>query len=218
MTESTSLRLIRETTFVVVDFETVTPKGRPPEPLEFAAMQLLPGLVLDLTFRCSWLIRPPADAPLTAFDTRQTGIRAQDIADAPDAATVLRQFDAGLRPDVHVLVAHHARYEAAIFQRFAACCPQATALPFLDTVALGKQIAPGLANYQLDTLAQHFHLAIPTNRHRALPDVELTIQVLHHLLAQYLEKRPQATIIDLLRLAGITPLLTSEELVQMQLW
>lgn len=218
MRENTLLPLVRETAFVVVDFETVTPRGRPPEPLELAAMRLLPGLVLDQAFQFSRLIRPPADAPLTAFDTQQTGIREQDIADAPDAATILHRFDECLGQELPVLVAHNARYEAAIFQRFAVCCPQAAALSFLDTVALGKYFVPGLANYKLDTLSQHFHLPIPANRHRALPDVELTIQLLQHLLRGYLEKVPQATMIDLLRIGGIKPPPAPEELVQISLW
>src|SRR5258707_15877696 len=125
MRESAFLPLVRDPTFVVVDFETVTPRGRPPEPLELAAVRLLPGLVLDPAFQFSRLIRPPDDAPLTTFDTQQTGIGAHDIADAPDAATVLRQFDACLGQEHPLLVAHNARYEAAIFQRFAPYCPQA---------------------------------------------------------------------------------------------
>ena len=218
MNSNSLLPLIVEMTFLVVDFETVTPKGRPPEPLELAAMRLGPGLVLDPTFCFSELIRPPADAPLTAFDTQQTGIRAQDITDAPDAATVLRHFDEHLGHELPVLVAHHARYEAAIFQRFARHCPQAAALSFLDTVALGKHIAPGLANYQLDTLAQSFHLALPANRHRALPDVELTIRVLLCLLRLLLERTPQATVVDLLQMAGITRESAPASLVQSSLW
>jgi DNA polymerase-3 subunit epsilon len=210
--------VIPETPFVIVDFETVTPKGRPPEPLELAAMRLGPGLVVDPTFQFSRLIRPPADAPLTAFDSQQTGICVQDIADAPDAATVLGQFDASLGQERPVLVAHNARYEAAIFQRFAASCPQTTSLSFLDTVALGKQVVPGLPNYKLDTLAQHFRLPIPRDRHRALPDVELTIQVLQRLLQRYLEQTPQSTIADLLHLGGIKRPEAAEELVQISLW
>lgn len=186
------LPLVTDMTFVVVDFETVTPKGRPPEPLELAALRLEPGLVLDPTCCFSWLIRPPADAPLTEFDTRQTGIRAQDIVDAPDAATVLHRFDEHLGHELPVLVAHNARYEAAIFRRFAHHCPQAAALSFLDTVALSKHMVPGLPNYKLDTLAHHFGLAIPADRHRALPDVALTLQVLLRLLRLSLDHAPQA--------------------------
>ncbi len=218
MRETAFLSLVRETAFVVVDFETVTPKGRPPEPLELAAMRLLPGLVVDPHFQFSELIRPPTDAPLTAFDTRQTGIREQDIADAPGAATILHRFDMCLGQERPLLVAQNARYEAAIFQRFAACCPQVATLSFLDTMALGKHLVPGLINYTLDTLARHFQLAIPANRHRALPDVELTIQILQHLLQGYLEKAPQATIVDLLRIGGIKPPPAPEEPVQISLW
>lgn len=218
MREHPIVPLVRDATFVVVDFETVTPKGRPPEPLELAAMRLVPGLMVDPAFQFSQLMHPPADAPLTAFDTQQTGIRAQDIADAPDAATALRHFDKCLGQEVPILVAHNARYEAAIFQRFSAFCPRAAALSFLDTVTFGKHLIPGLPNYKLDTLAQHFQLAIPIHRHRALPDVELTIQVLQRLLHMLLEQAPQATIVDALRMAGLKSPPAREEPIQISLW
>lgn len=218
MREHSFLPLVRDTIFLVVDFETVTPKGRPPEPLELAAMRLLPGLVVDPAFQFSRLIRPPADAPLTVFDTQQTGIRAQDIADAPDAITVLRHFDECLGQNDLILVAHNARYEAAIFQRFSACCPQASTRSFLDTVALGKYLEPGLPNYKLDTLAHHFRLSIPAHRHRALPDVELTIQILRRLLQHSMEKAPQATVADVLRTAGLASPQAKEEPTQISLW
>jgi DNA polymerase-3 subunit epsilon len=131
---------------------------------------------------------------------------------------VLRQFDEHLTKAGIVLVAHNACYEAAIIQRFAPHCPQAAALSFLDTVALGKHLAPGLPNYQLDTLAQHFHLTLPAQRHRALPDVELTIQVLLRLLQLSLERDPRVALADLLHLTGIKPRQTPEGPVQISLW
>lgn len=214
----TERQLVTETPFLVLDFETVTPAGRPPEPLELAALRLAPGLTIDPAVRRSWLIHPPADAPLTAFDTRQTGIRVQDIEHAPDVLTVLRAFDGLLQADTPVLVAHHAHYEAAIVRRFATACPHAAALPFLDTVVLGKYLVPGLKNYQLDTLAQHFGLPLPAQRHRALPDVELTAQVFLNLLRLCLERSPRMTIRQLLRMAGITRERWQDTPAQMQLW
>lgn len=204
MTEQPSHQLVTEAPFVVLDFETVTPAGRSPEPMELATMRLAPGLTIDLDFRLSWLICPPADVPLTAFDTRQTGIRTQDIEHAPNAATVLRAFDERLQAETPLVVAHNAHYEAAIVQRSAAVCPHVATLPFLDTVALGKYFVPSLDNYKLDTLAQHFGLPIPAQRHRALPDVELTVQIFLRLLHQHLERLPQMTVTNLLQIAGIT--------------
>jgi len=209
---------VTDVPFLIIDFETTTPVGRPPEPLELAALRLAPGPAIDPDFRVSWLIRPPADAPLTAFDTRQTGIREQDIEHAPDALTVLGTFDGRLRDEAPILVAHNAHYEAALLRRFAHACPRASRLPFLDTVALGKHLVPGLRDYKLDTLARHFSLPIPANRHRALPDVELTALIFLQLLRLRLERFPRTTVPDLLRVAGLKRQAVQDAPAQMQLW
>ncbi|BCL79641.1 3`-5` exonuclease [Ktedonobacteria bacterium brp13] len=196
-----NVQLIKEVSFVVFDFETVTPTGRPPEPLELAAISLAPGLSIDQAESQSWLIKPPKEAPLTPFDTQQTGIRRQDIQDAPSASTVLEEFDHWLPRGTVMLVAHNARYDTAIVHRFERNCPYAASLPYVDTLALGKHLVPHLSNYKLDTLANHFALPIPTQRHRALPDVKVTAHIFLHLIS-LLASGSQTTIADLLHLAG----------------
>jgi DNA polymerase-3 subunit epsilon len=183
--------------FVVVDFETVTPKGRPAEPIELAAMRIGPGLRTDPQFRFSRLIKPPDGAPITSFDTAQTGIRWEDVRDAPTASVVLTDLENRLGDQGYLLVAQNARYEAGIIARFADVCPRMAATPFLDTVALAKQILPGLANYRLDSLAAHFRIAVPPGRHRALPDVELTARVFLGLLMSpgAMERLPDVAVL-----------------------
>ena len=58
-------------TFMVIDFETVTPKGVPPEPIQLGLVQI-DNLEISQTKRKSWFIKPPDFAPLTKFDTQQT--------------------------------------------------------------------------------------------------------------------------------------------------
>jgi len=193
---------IEATSFIIIDFETVTPKGFPPEPIELGARRLTAGLCIDPSFVVSAFINPPVHAPLTPFDIQQTGIQESDLRHKPSASFVLAACNARLPEGGHVLVAHNARYEAAILQRYEVFCPRLAAMPFLDTVALGKYLVKGLPNYQLNTLARHFALPIPSQRHRALPDVELTAKVLLRLL----ELRREAhlvTLADLLRVAGL---------------
>jgi len=213
-------RQIEEISFIVVDFETVTPKGHPPEPIELGAMRVSKGLHIDSSFAMSWLIKPPEHAPLTAFDTQQTGIGWQDLRDRPAAQVSLAEFEVLLQEDEYVLVAHNASYEAAIFQRYAYVCPRVAAMLCIDTVALGKLLAPGLANYKLDTLADHFSLPIPLARHRALPDVELTGQIFLRLLATRAGAHSSiTTIADLKRVAGLKGSFQQQKLpVQMGLF
>ncbi len=188
--------------FVVLDFETVTPKGRPPEPIELAAMRITPGLVVDSNFDVNWLIRPPAGAPITTFDTAQTGIRWEDVEDAPSVAFVLTQFQSVLGDCNPVLVAQNAKYEAAIIRRLSEYCSAVARMPFVDTIALAKYLIPRLDNYKLDSLARHLSITIPQHRHRALPDVELTLRIFLRLL--HTGKHQGITkIIDLRRVADI---------------
>ena len=196
-------REVGAVTFVVLDFETVTPKGRPPEPIELAALRILPGLVTDPTFKFDRLIKPPDGAPITSFDTAQTGIRAQDVERAPDASTVLREFDQLFQGMPCVLVAQNARYEASILQRFALDCPAAAALAIIDTVTLAKHVCPGLPNYKLNTLAQRFAIPVPVQRHRALPDVELTVSVFKSLVTEARTAPGLSTIAELEHVAVV---------------
>jgi len=194
---------IEETSFVILDFETVTPKGRPPEPIELAAMRINPGLHIDSQFKFDSLIKPPEGAPITPFDTAQTGIVWEDVRDAALAAAVLAQLEAVLRHNEYIMVAQNARYEATIISRFSKDCPHVARMPFIDTVALAKHLVPGLPDYKLDTLANHLSVDIPVQRHRALPDVEMTVQIFLRLLEIAQTTSKIVRVIDLKHVAGI---------------
>lgn len=194
---------VDEAYYVVLDFETVTPKGRPPEPIELAAMRIMPGRELDKEFKVDRLIRPPEGASITPFDTAQTGIRWEDVRNAPTVNPVLKELERRLEGIEYVMVAQNARYEAAIIRRFSSECPRVSKMLFVDTVALAKHLLSGLQNYKLDTLASHFSIPIPVHRHRALPDVQITVQVFLQLLKLGLSVKKIRTVGDLRRTSGI---------------
>lgn len=80
-----------ETTFMVIDFEATTPPGARPEPIDVAAMWLTAadGTPRPIGRRFQALIKPPAHAPVTDMDTRQTAITAEMVARQPSAHDVL---------------------------------------------------------------------------------------------------------------------------------
>ncbi len=90
-------------TFIVIDFEALTPAGRPAEPTEIAAITLAcqDGQLAERT-RFGELIRPPAEVPVTAFDQRVTGITAQMLASARPPALVLADLDQHLLDTVRM--------------------------------------------------------------------------------------------------------------------
>jgi len=173
---------IDEVSFLVVDFETVTPKGRPPEPIELAALTIKKGLKLDESLSVEWLIQPPYGAPITRFDTAQTGITWEHVKNKPFIETILCEFEKLLLEDDYIIVAQNAKYEAAIFRRFETLCPSFSKMQFIDTILLAKSLLPNLANYKLDTLATFFSIPLPVDRHRALPDIKITAKVLLGLI------------------------------------
>lgn len=168
----------RATTFVVIDFETTTPPGHRPEPIDVAALHLrvqAGGLVE--TGRFSALMSPPHHAPVTRFDTAQTGITAQMVVKQPSANEVLATLDATLSEPPYLLVAHNAPTEAGIVFDYRDRCPRLAASPFLDTVRLARAAYPELASHTLDMLMRHLNIPQPIDRHRALPDARITAKL-----------------------------------------
>jgi DNA polymerase-3 subunit epsilon len=193
-------------TLVVLDFEGLTPAGRPAEPIEVAALALRPtGGRLAEAGRFEALIRPPADVPVTAMDVQQTGITAKMLATAEPAATVMARLDAHLIAPPYRIVAHHASTEAGLIAHQAAHCPHLASTPLLDTVRLARAVLPGLGSYRLDNLLGYYGIPKPADRHRAMPDVEVTAQVLARLLADGCAAGRWRTLLDLDATAGMQP-------------
>ncbi|MEV4708695.1 3'-5' exonuclease [Actinoplanes sp. NPDC049316] len=193
------------TRFVIIDFEGTTPAGCPAEPIEVGAVILRPTpRRMECVSRFEALIRPPAHAPLTEADTRQTGITARMLDDRPAAPAVLAGLDPLLTDPPYLLVAHHAATEAGILRRYAHACPS-TAAPMLDTLALAKRCRPGLASYALDALLTFYGMAIPAGRHRALADAEVTGHLQIRLLADGARAHRWCRLDQLRDLAGEPP-------------
>ncbi|MFF4344930.1 PolC-type DNA polymerase III [Kitasatospora sp. NPDC001540] len=193
-------------TLVVVDFEGLTPPGRPQEPTEVAALALRPerGRLVEVG-RFESLIRPPDDVPVTARSAGLSGITAQMLAAAAPAAVVMARLDAHLTAPPYRLVAHHAPTEAGMIARQAAHCPRLAATPLLDTIRLAKALLPGLGSYRLDHLLAHHAIARPADRHRAMPDVTVTARLLERLLTDGCATNRWRTLLDLDAAAGLPP-------------
>lgn len=127
-------------------------------------------------------MHPPQHAPLTRFDTEQTGITPAMLAGQPDATTVLAKLDARLDQPPYLLVAHNAPTEAGILYDYRTHCPRLASTDFLDTVRLARHAYPDLPSHRLDVLIHHLGIAWPADRHRAMPDVEVTAEVFRRVL------------------------------------
>ncbi len=169
---------LRDVTLVVIDFEYTTPVGAAPGPIE-VAVQAVRARDEKLERTTAWesLMRPPADAPLTAFDSAQTGITPAMLADQPPAGEVLAALDRRFTAGPYVLVAHHAPAEAKILSAYREHCPNLARIDLIDTVRLARNRYPELPKHRLDDLLRHLSIPTPANRHRAMADVQLTTEL-----------------------------------------
>jgi len=168
---------------VVIDFEYTTPTGAQPEPIEVAvqSLQVRDGR-LERSAAWEALMRLPLNAELASFDTNQTGITLGMFTDRPPAAVVLAELDCQFVAGPDVLVAHNASAEARILYSFREHCPRLSPIDLLDTMRLAKDLYPALPRHTLDELLAHLKIPMPRNRHRAMPDVQATVEVFIHLI------------------------------------
>jgi DNA polymerase-3 subunit epsilon len=194
------------TTWIVIDFESTTPRGCPAQPIEVAALGLrYQQHAWKRVGASASLIRPPAFAPVTPADTAQTGLTAEQVSQAPSPAEVLgaldRRFAAGTP---YLLVAQHAATEAGIIHNQREHCPMLARTDFIDTIPLAKQVVPGLPNYKLDTLLAHYGIPQPPDRHRAGADVEVTAELFFRLIRAADEYPEFSDLAALAKIAGRT--------------
>lgn len=174
---------LSESSFLVIDFETVTPKGRPAAPIEVAVLPIATGFTVDRAAAFSTFICPPHDSPLTPFDIQQTGIRPSDVAGAPTAEAALMQVDEAFGSFPNALVAHNAPC-AGLLSRFSQACPRLSSLPFIDTVALGRSLqSQACLACGLRDRAKGWPLRLRAIGIRALGDVLLTAAIFIRLAA-----------------------------------
>lgn len=191
-------------TFHVIDFETTTPAGHRPEPIEVAVITLRPrdGQLAEEA-RHTALMKPPPHAPVTRFDTGQTGITPQMVDGQPPAAEVLARLDTALRSTgPALLVAHHAPVEGSLLYDYREHCPGLARTHLLDTIRLARAVYPGLPSYGLDALMAALGIPQPADRHRALADTEVTAVLFHRLLADAAARNQWASLRDLRKAGG----------------
>ena len=195
-------KLVIDTEFLVIDFETITPKGRSPEPIELGMLRIVENKI-DLKAGIDFLIKLPQGLCLTYFDTKQTGIKECDLIGKPLAMEVIKKPDTECQKKDYVFIAQNAKYEANILSHYIQECPAITKTPIIDTIMLAKYVLPGLFNYKLDTLAHELKIPIPKDRHRALPDCVLTAKVFLRLLEIENKRGKIKKIDELLKIAEI---------------
>jgi DNA polymerase III epsilon subunit family exonuclease len=177
--------LLEEVALVVFDLETTGLSAVRNRICEIGAVRVR-ALEPAETFQS--LVNPgvPLPAPVASL----TGLRDQELRDAPPVSSVVRRFLDFAGDDL--LVAHNARFDQRFLERqLLLMHGRRLSEPPLCTAALARRLLGGrIRRVGLASLAHFF--GVPTRPcHRALPDAEATAQVLVHLmgLAQELGAR-----------------------------
>jgi DNA polymerase III subunit alpha, Gram-positive type len=174
--ENVEARQLYESDFVVVDVETTGAKTPPCRITEIGAYRVSRGRIVA---EFQTLVNPESVIP--PFIVQLTGITNEMVKDAPifaDIAHAWLDF-----ADEAVLVAHNAPFDVRFLNHeIARVFPGRRMInSHLCTVKLSRQIFPGLLNYRLHTVAEHFAIQI-LNRHRAADDALATAEIFLHML------------------------------------
>jgi len=163
--------LLKELDFVVVDIEATGAKMPPNRIIELGAYRVRNGRIVD---NFVTLVNP--EIPIPRFVIALTGITNEMVKEAPLFADVVPRWLEFVRDAV--LIAHNAPFDTNFLNHeISRVYPGHRMLnPHLCTVTLSRRAIPGLTNYRLETVAEHFSVPIMA-RHRAGSDAEATAKV-----------------------------------------
>jgi DNA polymerase III epsilon subunit family exonuclease len=173
--------LLEELDFVVVDIEATGAKMPPNRIIELGAYRIRGGKIVD-----NFLTLVNPEIPIPRFVVALTGISNEVVKQAPLFAEVAPRWLEFVQDAV--LIAHNAPFDTNFLNHeISRVYPGHRMInPHLCTVTLSRRAVPGLTNYRLETVADHFSIPI-FDRHRAGSDALATAEVFIHLLERLAE-------------------------------
>lgn len=176
--EDAETRLLHEADYVVVDVETTGAKTPPCRIMEVGAYRVSQGHIVA---EFQTLVNPEMHIP--PFIVQLTGINTAMVKDAPVFAEIVSAWLHFVEDAV--LVAHNSTFDVRFLNyEIARIFPGRRMInTHLCTVKLSRRVIPGLMNYRLHTVADHFAIPI-LNRHRAAGDALATAEIFIRMLAR----------------------------------
>ena len=148
--------------------------------------------------RFATLVNPRKSIPNEVI--RITGITNEMVADKPVIEDLLPTFAEFCGDDL--IIAHNAAFDVqfltADIKKFEAPAPRGMVL---DTLAIAKKIIPGMANYKLGTLVQHFAIE-SSDFHRAEQDASYAGKLFWKLIQKISDRDRLPAIENLISLNG----------------
>ncbi len=125
------------------------------------------------------LINPERQIPYNIIQI--TGITNEMVEHAPKFYEVAKQIVE--ITEGAIFVAHNVRFDYGFIKEEFSRLGYTFTKRQLCTVRLSRKAFPGLGSYSLGNLIKHFNIVV-TQRHRAMADVEATVDVFERVLAQ----------------------------------
>src|SRR5258707_12030568 len=151
---------------VALDLETTGLHAEQDAILEVAAVKFQGATILDTM---ETLVAPGRPIPFRV--QRLTGIMPQLVADAPSFESISRRLQQFLGD--HPIVGHSIPFDAGFLRRQGLVHNN----PLIDTFELATVLLPSLPSYNLGQVAQSLDVTVTPERHRAMVDTILAMQV-----------------------------------------
>ena len=177
--------------YVVIDLETTGLNENTDEIVELGAIKVRHGEIVDYH---SQLVKPRH--PISSDASMVNGIWNDMLANAPDITEAIHAFIDFIGNDI--LVGQNILFDIkfAYVAAYRHLHKKALRNDYVDILSLSRRIFPGLPNYKLGTLAEHFGIAVDA-AHRADADCMTELRCY-----QYIKKYVMENQIDLDKLFG----------------
>jgi len=174
--------------FTVIDLETTGPINEQNYVIDIGIVLVEDGRI---TRSFQSLVRPPV--PIPPSITRLTGLKDEDLTGAPVFSEISDEVESFFKDAV--FTAHNAPFDYGFLSMEYIRLGRRFTHPVLCTKDLTHRALPELPKLGLDALMEHFKITAD-ERHRALPDAEITAKVLLELLKiEDIEKHLAAVLV-----------------------
>ncbi|MBQ7066294.1 MAG: PolC-type DNA polymerase III [Lachnospiraceae bacterium] len=158
-----------EETYVVFDIETTGFSPIKNNIIEIGAVKVAGGEIVD---RYSTFVNPKEPIPFQI--EKLTGIKDEDVLDAPVITDVLPEFLEFAKDSV--LVAHNANFDMSFILENAKRQNIETDFTYVDTVGISRMLLTNQAKHTLDAVAKTLGISLE-NHHRAVDDAAATAEI-----------------------------------------
>jgi DNA polymerase-3 subunit epsilon len=181
--------MMKDKLYAVVDLETTGGRASRDKIIEIAIV-LHDGHKIVDTYQS--LVNPERYVPYAI--TELTGIKQQDVEDAPKFYEIARKVVE--MTEGKIFVAHNVRFDYSFLREEFKRLGYTYSRKNLCTVRLSRKAFPGLRSYSLGNLIKYMGLEVE-NRHRALDDALATAELLRLILSQKENKEEAKTMVNL---------------------